>query len=535
MTLASGSRIGPYEVIAQIGAGGMGEVYRARDTKLNRPVAIKVLSDELADLAARRRFQREAQAASSLNHPHILTVLDAGEWEGRQYLVTELVDGGTLKDWLQGPGRDWRQVVELLTGVADGLALAHEAGILHRDIKPANILLTSSGYAKLADFGLAKVHEDAASEDDHTHANRCAHAARASSSERWRTCRPSRRRESRSTREATSSLSAWCCTRRWPGSDPSRARQISRFCTRSSANSRHRCRRMCPCATHARGQGPRKRSCAALAVDAGDRRRAPSSRAARRYDAGARGQAWPSRAVALVAIATLLVGVIAAVSLWFARRAPAIPDRTQYVQLTNFADSAVSPALSPDGRILAFIRGSNTTLIGAGQIYVKLLPDGESVPITNDSLEKMGPVFSPDGARIAYTGVDNTGFSTMDTWGCVRAWRTTAAAAVDQRRGADLDSNGRRDRIPFTGLVLGDDGPGRSDVDRLLEGEPRRSAERLRAQTAGRHGASFRTPHPTGVGARRRDGRPFVAPLSLDTHRREVARDTGWPEARAVH
>ena len=102
MTLASGSRIGPYEVIAQIGAGGMGEVYRARDTRLNRPVAVKVLSSELADLAARQRFQREAQAASSLNHPHILTVLDAGEWEGRQYLVTELVDGGTLEDWMQG-------------------------------------------------------------------------------------------------------------------------------------------------------------------------------------------------------------------------------------------------------------------------------------------------------------------------------------------------------------------------------------------------------------------------------------------------
>src|SRR4030095_4091518 len=164
MSLAPGSQIGPYEVIGLLGAGGMGEVYRARDTKLSRPVAIKLLANERADLAARRRFQREAQAASSLNHPHILTVLDAGEWESRQYLVTELVDGGTLKDWLEGPRREWRHVVELLIGVADGLALAHEAGILHRDIKPANILITSSGYAKLADFGLAKVQEDAATE-----------------------------------------------------------------------------------------------------------------------------------------------------------------------------------------------------------------------------------------------------------------------------------------------------------------------------------------------------------------------------------
>ncbi len=137
----------------------MGTVYRAQDTKLNRPVAIKVLSDDLADAAARRRFQREAQMASSLNHPHILTVYDVGEFEGRQYIVTEFVDSGTLKDWAQQEKRTWKQIVELLTGVADGLAAAHMAGILHRDIKPANILVAKNGYAKLADFGLAKLAE----------------------------------------------------------------------------------------------------------------------------------------------------------------------------------------------------------------------------------------------------------------------------------------------------------------------------------------------------------------------------------------
>src|SRR4029079_7563902 len=144
MALAAGSRLGPYEILAWIGAGGMGEVYRALDTRLNRPVAVKLLSDELADGAACRRFQREAQTASSLNHPHILTVHDAGEIEGRQYLVTEYIDGGTLKDWAKTAQRPWRDVVELLVGVADGLAAAHDAGILHRDIKPANILITKS-------------------------------------------------------------------------------------------------------------------------------------------------------------------------------------------------------------------------------------------------------------------------------------------------------------------------------------------------------------------------------------------------------
>ena len=161
-----GRAFGPYQIVSLLGAGGMGEVYRALDTKLNRPVAIKVLSGDLADVNARRRFQQEAKTASSLNHPHILTVHDAGEWEGRQYLVTEFVDGGTLRDWAKAEKRTSRHVVELLTGIADGLACAHEAGILHRDIKPENILVTKNAYAKLADFGLAKLMQSTGASDE---------------------------------------------------------------------------------------------------------------------------------------------------------------------------------------------------------------------------------------------------------------------------------------------------------------------------------------------------------------------------------
>jgi serine/threonine protein kinase/tetratricopeptide (TPR) repeat protein len=163
--LVPGTRIGVYRIESTLGHGGMGVVYRALDTRLNRPVAIKFLSDELATVAARRRFQREAQMASALNHPHILTVHDAAEFEGRQYLVTEFVDGGTLKDWSRAERRTWRQVVELLTGVADGLATAHAGGILHRDIKPQNILVAKNGYAKLADFGLAKLEQPSPPEE----------------------------------------------------------------------------------------------------------------------------------------------------------------------------------------------------------------------------------------------------------------------------------------------------------------------------------------------------------------------------------
>jgi eukaryotic-like serine/threonine-protein kinase len=409
-----GRKIGPYEIVAKVGEGGMGEVYRARDTRLNRPVAVKVLSRELADLAARRRFQREAQAASSLNHPHILTVLDAGEWEGREYLVTELVDGGTLKDWLQGPRRDWRQAVELLTGVADGLALAHEAGILHRDIKPANILVTSSGYAKLADFGLAKVHDEAAPE----------------AITRTQTVAPtspgviigtlvymSPEQASGKPLDARSDIFSFglvlyeALAGQRPFTGASDLEILHAIVGQQPAPlpaDMPPALRMLVDKALEKDPAQRWQSMREIVVDLRRLTRQGDTTGTLTRRPGSR------RVVALVAIAMVLVGAIAA-GVWFARRKPAQPDRSQYVQLTNFADSATSPALSPDGRMLAFIRGSST-LTGPGQIYVKLLPDGESVPLTNDSLEKMGPAFSPDGARIAYTGVDSTGYSTMDTW-----------------------------------------------------------------------------------------------------------------------
>src|SRR5262245_38323072 len=138
----------------------MGVVYRAIDTKLNRTVAIKLLSVGRTDPGSIRRFRNEAQTASSLNHPHLVTVHDVGEHGGAQYIVSELIDGGTLEDWSAATRRrTWRQSVELLIGVADGIAAAHAAQVLHRDIKPSNILIGANGYAKLTDFGLAKLVE----------------------------------------------------------------------------------------------------------------------------------------------------------------------------------------------------------------------------------------------------------------------------------------------------------------------------------------------------------------------------------------
>jgi eukaryotic-like serine/threonine-protein kinase len=126
MRLAPGERLGRYVIESELGAGGMGRLFRARDTRLQRPVAIKVLSSEIADPMARHRFEREALAASALNHPHIVTVYEAGETDGHPYLVTEIVDAGTLDAWVTSTRPTSRQIADLLAGVADGLASAHD-------------------------------------------------------------------------------------------------------------------------------------------------------------------------------------------------------------------------------------------------------------------------------------------------------------------------------------------------------------------------------------------------------------------------
>ena len=159
MPLEAGRRLGPYEILAPLGSGGMGEVYRARDTRLDRTVAVKVLPAELAQAVdMRQRFEREARAISSLSHPHICALYDVGHEDGLAFLVMEHVEGQTLADRLAKGPLPTEELLRFGSEIADALGAAHRHGIVHRDLKPANVMLTRTG-AKLLDFGVARLLE----------------------------------------------------------------------------------------------------------------------------------------------------------------------------------------------------------------------------------------------------------------------------------------------------------------------------------------------------------------------------------------
>jgi serine/threonine protein kinase len=160
MTISAGSRLGPYEILSPLGEGGMGEVWKARDTRLNRDVALKVLPAAISgDPERRQRFEQEARAASALNHPNIITVYDVGTADSTTYLAMEHVEGRTLRDLIAAEPLAIRKLLDVGVGVAEGLAKAHSAGIVHRDLKPENVMISQDNFVKILDFGLAKLTE----------------------------------------------------------------------------------------------------------------------------------------------------------------------------------------------------------------------------------------------------------------------------------------------------------------------------------------------------------------------------------------
>ncbi|HUO84292.1 MAG TPA: protein kinase, partial [Thermoanaerobaculia bacterium] len=167
--LSPGMQLGPYELVAPLGSGGMGEIFRARDSRLGREIAIKVLPHHLReDPMALARFQREAKAIAAISHPNILAIHDVGTDSGVFYAVTELLEGRTLRERIGGNPLPWREAIDLAAGIAEGLAAAHDRGVIHRDLKPENIFLTRDGRVKILDFGLAHTGDEAQPEEDPT-------------------------------------------------------------------------------------------------------------------------------------------------------------------------------------------------------------------------------------------------------------------------------------------------------------------------------------------------------------------------------
>src|SRR5688572_12244523 len=160
MSIPAGTEIGRYKILSKLGEGGMGEVYLAEDTQLHRKVALKVLPEDVAANRDRmRRFKQEATAAATLNHPNIAHIYEIGESDGTHFIAMEFVDGKTLRESIHRDRTDLRRLLRYLQQVAEGLAKAHAAGIVHRDLKPDNVMIARDGYAKILDFGLAKLVE----------------------------------------------------------------------------------------------------------------------------------------------------------------------------------------------------------------------------------------------------------------------------------------------------------------------------------------------------------------------------------------
>jgi serine/threonine protein kinase/Tol biopolymer transport system component len=443
--IRSGLILGPYQVTEVLGEGGMGVVVGAVDTKLLRPVAIKFLSTALADVEARHRFQREAQLASSLNHPHILTVHDVGEFEGQAYLVTEFVDGGTLKDWAAAEPRNWRQIVDLIVGVADGLSAAHQAGILHRDVKPQNVLVAKNGYAKLADFGLAKISEPALAD--------ATVAATAVATQRGvvmgTIAYMSPEQATGKALDARSDVFSFGVVlyellagrRPFDGTTELEVLQTVIHGTAAPLDvAIPTPLRLIVEKALEKDPADRYQTMRELVIDLRRvaRRRPEDSGQVAPQATPTRSARW--RRLALAALGCVALVAAGALGAWWLILAPPIPSSTvRFHQITNDIGMEGMPAASPDGRAVAFVAPVN----GRRQIWVRLLSGGAALPLTRDDVNHENPRWAPDSSAIVYFTPPATEGESGTLWEIPAlggAPRRLAASTT----GADVSHDGRR-------------------------------------------------------------------------------------------
>ncbi len=408
--LTPGTRIGGYEILSPLGAGGMGVVYMARDTKLGRLVALKFIrGGEREGEVARARLLREAKSASALNHPNIATIYEAGESDGRAYIAMEFVEGRPLSAVIDRGALAPETAVRYGLQISAALAHAHDRGIVHRDLKPANVMITASGAAKVLDFGLAKRMGDA----DVSGATLSHDAAVTQEGAVVGTllymAPETLRGEPADARTDLWALGA-VLHEMLVGRPPFEGRtgyEISSAILRETPKPlpQHVPPPLQAVIQRFLAKDPEHRYQRASEVHAALETIGADSTSASAPTAqpppGARpGLKYFVLAGAVVALVLLVWGGYELLRPSAVPRPPASSD--QWEQITDFADSVTSPSLSADGRMLAFIRGPST-FFGPGQIDAKVLPNGDPVELTHDGTMKMGPQFAPDGSTIAYT------------------------------------------------------------------------------------------------------------------------------------